>query len=101
MARTLTASVTDSGGRTVVVYPDTQMVWSMLAWVTRGSIAPGVSDGSGSAMALEVPVVAVVVATVPVVVDVAEVAVLEASGGATGRSAGAGAAAEQAEISST
>ena len=31
-----------------VLYPATQMVAPMLAWVTFGSMAPGVRDGSGS-----------------------------------------------------
>src|SRR5579859_7842215 len=48
MALALIAAVTDSGGRTVAVYPETQIVWAMFAWVTRGSMAPGVSRGSGS-----------------------------------------------------
>src|ERR1700730_13647113 len=48
MALALIAAVTDSGGRTVAVYPETQIVWTMFAWVTRGSVAPGVSRGSGS-----------------------------------------------------
>src|ERR1700730_3816592 len=47
MALALIAAVTDSGGRTVAVYPETQIVWAMSAWVTRGSVAPGVSRGSG------------------------------------------------------
>ena len=40
-------SVTDTGGRTVVVYPDRQMVEEVLSGVTRGSLSPGVQSGSG------------------------------------------------------
>jgi hypothetical protein len=32
----------------VAVYPDTQIVERMSAWVTAGSIPPGVQCGSGS-----------------------------------------------------
>lgn len=40
-------SVTLSGGRTVAVQPLTQIVWSIVACVTAGLIAPGVHEGSG------------------------------------------------------
>jgi hypothetical protein len=36
-----------SGGRTLLVQPGRQMVWSMVAWVTVGLSAPGVHRGSG------------------------------------------------------
>jgi hypothetical protein len=38
----------DSGGLIVAVQPDTQIVEWIVAWVTAGFSAPGVSAGSGS-----------------------------------------------------
>lgn len=41
-------SVTLAGGRTAALHPRTQIVWSIVAWVTAGLSAPGVQCGSGS-----------------------------------------------------
>src|SRR5277367_4537004 len=48
MLRPFSALVIRSGGRTVVVQPRVQIVWSMVADVTAGFRAPGVQRGSGS-----------------------------------------------------
>lgn len=48
MLARFSGSVTDSAGRIVLVYPDTQIVWPMVVWVTAGLNAPGVQRGSGS-----------------------------------------------------
>jgi hypothetical protein len=45
---TLRASVKDSEGLIVAVQPETQIVESMVAWVTAGLSAPGVRLGFGS-----------------------------------------------------
>jgi hypothetical protein len=47
MLATFSASVMDSGGRTVDVQPGTQIVRSIVACVTLGLSAPGVQRGSG------------------------------------------------------
>lgn len=47
MLARFSASVTGSGGRTVEVQPDTQIVRSIVAGVTAGLRAPGVQRGSG------------------------------------------------------
>jgi hypothetical protein len=47
MLAAFSCSVTLSGGRTVSVQPLTQIVLSIVAWVTAGFSAPGVHEGSG------------------------------------------------------
>jgi hypothetical protein len=47
MLARFSASLTLSGGRTVDVQPDVQMVRPIVAWVTAGLSAPGVQRGSG------------------------------------------------------
>ena len=47
MLAAFSCSVTLSGGRTVDVQPSTQIVRSIVAWVTAGLSAPGVQVGSG------------------------------------------------------
>jgi hypothetical protein len=47
MLAAFSCSVTLSGGRTVSVQPLTQIVLSIVAWVTAGFSAPGVQEGSG------------------------------------------------------
>src|SRR5579884_1221221 len=47
MLATFSCSVMLSGGRTVAVQPSTQIVLSIVAWVTAGLSAPGVQVGSG------------------------------------------------------
>ena len=81
----LSAFVYVAGGRTVVVYPETQIVIAIFAWVTRGSATPGVQTGSGRPLERwQVPIVtgeAIAAATVgatlaeggPLAVDGAEI----------------------------
>jgi hypothetical protein len=47
MLAAFSASVTDSGGRTLFVQPGTQIVWSIVDGLTAGFSAPGVQRGSG------------------------------------------------------
>jgi hypothetical protein len=47
MLATFSCSVIPSGGRTVLVQPLTQIVRSIVDWVTAGSSEPGVHAGSG------------------------------------------------------
>ena len=47
MLAAFSGSVMLSGGRTVAVQPSTQIVRSIVAWVTAGLRAPGVQVGSG------------------------------------------------------
>jgi hypothetical protein len=47
MLASFSGSVTPTGGRTVAVHPDTQIVRSIVDCVTAGSRAPGVQRGSG------------------------------------------------------
>src|ERR1035437_8480735 len=47
MLAAFSCSVMLSGGRTVAVQPSTQIVRSIVAWVTAGVSAPGVQVGSG------------------------------------------------------
>jgi hypothetical protein len=47
MLASFSGSVTDSGGRTVAVQPERQIVEPIVAWVTAGLTAPGVHRGSG------------------------------------------------------
>src|SRR5436305_10925603 len=49
MLFSFSGSVTDSGGRTVFVYPRTQIVRWTLDWLTAVEVAPGVHRGSGRA----------------------------------------------------
>jgi hypothetical protein len=51
MLAAFSVSVMLSGGRTVAVQPETQIVLSMVACVTAGLSAPGVQAGSGRARA--------------------------------------------------
>jgi hypothetical protein len=48
MLACFSGSVMLSDGRTVAVHPLTQIVWSIVACVTAGLIAPGVHAWSGS-----------------------------------------------------
>jgi hypothetical protein len=48
MLATFSFSVTLWDGRTDALYPLTQIVRPMVAWVTAGLSAPGVHRGSGS-----------------------------------------------------
>ena len=50
MLATFSCSVTLSGGRTVLVQPDTQIVLPIVACVTAGLSAPGVHVGSRSVL---------------------------------------------------
>jgi hypothetical protein len=47
MLAAFSCSVMLSGGRTMSVQPVTQIVLSIVAWVTAGFSAPGVQEGSG------------------------------------------------------
>jgi hypothetical protein len=47
MLAAFSRSVTLAGGRTVLVQPDWQMVWPIVAGMTAGFSAPGVQRGSG------------------------------------------------------
>jgi len=47
MLAAFSCSVMLSGGRTVAVQPSTQIVRSIVAWVTAGLSAPGVQLGFG------------------------------------------------------
>ncbi len=86
----------ETGGRTVVVYPLTQIVDEMFAWVTRGSAAPGVHTGSGSAprivqalVDVDAGVLAAVIVTVGVAVKIVgdDVAAAAGDGGGVDGSA--------------
>ena len=48
MLASFSGSVTDSGGRTVEVQPEEQIVDPIVRCVTAGFSAPGVQRGSGS-----------------------------------------------------
>ena len=49
MPAIFSGSVIDSGGRTVEVQPERQIVELIVDWVTAGFTAPGVQCGSGRA----------------------------------------------------
>jgi hypothetical protein len=48
MLASFSGSVILDDGRMLVVYPETQIVWPMVACVTAGFNAPGVHAASGS-----------------------------------------------------